>query len=165
MIGEYDAMTSWDDLLAAVPDLAGQVKAVFDRHRHKTMATLRQDGSPRISATETQFSHGELWLGSMPNALKARDLLRDPRVAIHSASADPDEMERESAGDAKIAGRAVEVTDPAVIAEVVEGAPPGPLHLFRLDVTEIVLTRVELPDLLVVDFWTRSGGRQTVKRK
>lgn len=158
-------MSSWDDVIGAVPDLAEKAQATFDRHRHKTMATLRRDGSPRISAIEADFRDGELWLGSMPGAVKARDLLRDPRLALHSASADPDEMER-GAGDAKIAGRAVEVTDPDVLAEFAKGAPPGPFHLFKVDVTEVVVLHVgDPPDHLVVDFWTSDGGRRTVKRK
>lgn len=159
-------MTSWDDVIAAAPDLAEEARAIFDRHRHKTMATLRHDGSPRISGVEIDVKDGELWLGSMPGARKAQDLLRDRRVAIHSNSADPQEMEAGSAGDAKVAGRAVEVTDPDVIARFAENAPPGPFHLFRLDVTEVVVTRVGDPaDHLVIDFWTPAGGRKTVRRE
>jgi Pyridoxamine 5'-phosphate oxidase len=159
-------MTTWDDFAAAAPDLADEARAIFERHRHKTMATLRRDGSPRISGTELQFKDGELWLGSMPDARKAQDLLQDPRVAIHSNSADPKEMETESAGDAKIAGRAVEVTDADLLAEFGQDAPPGPFHLFRLDVNEVVVTKVgDPPDHLVIDFWTATAGRRTVQRK
>ncbi len=159
-------MASWSDVSAAVPDLAEQAKAAFDRSKHKTMATLRFDGSPRISGTELDFRDGEVWLGSMPGAVKARDLQRDPRVAIHSASTDPDEETGTMAPDAKIAGRAVEVTDPDVLAKFSEDAPPGGMHLFRVDVTELVTTGVggDPPDHLVIDVWTAEGGRRTVKR-
>ena len=81
-------MASWTEFSAAAPELAERVKQSFDAHKHKTMATLRKDGSPRISGTEVEFSDGELWLGSMPNALKAKDLLRDPRFAIHNGYSD-----------------------------------------------------------------------------
>jgi hypothetical protein len=159
-------MTAWDDVIAAAPDLAEQAQAAFDRHRHKTMATLRRDGAPRISAIEVEFKDGELWLGSMPGAMKARDLLRDPRLALHSASADPQEMEAGAAGDAKIAGRAVEITDAEVLAEFAKDAPPGPFHLFRVDVAEVVVVRVgDPPDHLVIDYWSPDTGRRTVKRK
>src|SRR5437870_2394719 len=57
--------------------------------KHLTMATLRRDGSPRISGTEVQFAGEHLEIGSMPRAVKARDLLRDPRVAIHGPTHDP----------------------------------------------------------------------------
>jgi Pyridoxamine 5'-phosphate oxidase len=71
------------------------------------MATLRRDGSPRISGTEVDFADGEVWFGSMPGAVKARDLQRDPRVAVHRATVDP----KLADGDAKLAGTAEEITD------------------------------------------------------
>ena len=77
-------MASWSEFAAAAPELAERVQERFDAHKHKTMATLRSDGSPRISGTETQFPDGELWIGSMWKAVKALDLQRDPRFAIHS---------------------------------------------------------------------------------
>jgi hypothetical protein len=164
------AMTSWSDLAAAEPDLAERAQQTFDRHRHKTMATLRADGSPRISGIEAQFTDGELWLGMMPGSRKAEDLLRDPRVALHSASEEPDDDDPAAwAPDAKVAGRAVEVTDPAVferLADPTEPATePGTYHLFRVDVTEVVTTGVgDPPDHLVIDWWTPGGGRQSVHR-
>lgn len=159
-------MVSWSEFTAVEPELAGRVRAVFDRNKHKTMATLRKDGSPRISGTEADFKDGELWLGSMPDARKANDLLRDPRVAIHGPTTEPDEA-GSMEPDAKIAGKAIEVTDPEILAKFGEGAPPGPFHLFRVDVTEVAVTGVDgdPPDHLVIDFWTADGGRQTVKRQ
>jgi hypothetical protein len=97
-------------------------------HVHKTLATLRRDGSPRISGTEVIFAEGELWLGSMWQAMKARDLQRDPRFALHSGSDDPPAW----SGDAKMAGRAEEIEDPDRKAAIIgANAPPGPVHLFR----------------------------------
>src|SRR5260370_1026073 len=107
-------MASWSEVERTAPELADAVRASFDAHRHKTMATLRRDGSPRISGIETSFAEGELWFGSMWQARKALDLERDPRLALHSGSADPPEWNR----DAKIAGVAEEVTDPDTIAAV-----------------------------------------------
>lgn len=158
-------MVSWSELTEAEPELAAKVRAAFDRHIHKTMATLRRDGSPRISGTEVRFDHGEMWLGSMPGAVKARDLQRDPRVAIHSASAEPDEKAGTMDPDAKVAGRAVEVTDPEVFAQFADQAPPGGMHLFLVDITEAVVTGVEGdPPALVIDHWTPATGRQRVTR-
>ena len=99
---------SWKDFEQAEPQFAGRVQALFDARRHKTIATLRADGSPRISGIETEFAGGELRFGSMTGARKGTDLRRDPRFALHSASDDPVEgHERLWPGDAKIAGRAV----------------------------------------------------------
>src|SRR5688572_2010961 len=101
-------MPSWSDFEAAAPELAGTVRARLDAHTHKTLATVRRDGSPRISGIETTLVEGELWIGSMWQALKARDLQRDPRFALHSGSDEPADWR----GDAKLAGIVEEITDP-----------------------------------------------------
>src|SRR3712207_192462 len=90
-------MPSWSFVEAEAPELAALARGFLDAYVHKTLATLRRDGSPRISGTEVVFSEGELWLGSMWHSSKALDLLRDPRFALHSGSADPPDW----AGDAK----------------------------------------------------------------
>ena len=65
-------MTAWKDVERAEPEFAQRVRGLFDGHRHKTIATLRADGSPRISGIEVAFEDGELAFGSMPNAPRAR---------------------------------------------------------------------------------------------
>ena len=45
-------MTAWRDVQAAAPEFADRVQRLFDAHRHKTIATLRADGAPRISGIE-----------------------------------------------------------------------------------------------------------------
>src|SRR3712207_1641082 len=129
-------MPTWSDFEAAAPELAGRVRERLDAHTHKTLATVRRDGSPRISGTEAGVRDGELWIGSMWQARKARDLQRDPRFAIHSGSDDPPEWK----GDAKLAGVVEEITDEARVKELNgEAAANGPSHLFRLDVREASL--------------------------
>jgi hypothetical protein len=84
----------------------------------------------------------------MPGARKARDLQRDPRVAIHSPTVDPPEGdERSWAGEAKVAGRAVEV------------ASDDASHRFRIDVDEVVHTAVD-GDALRIRSWHRGRGLQ-----
>src|SRR3712207_9043047 len=94
-------MPSWSDVETEVPELAALARDFLDAHVHKTLATLRRDGSPRISGTEIDFADGELWLGSMWRAVKAIDLRRDPRLALHHGSAGPPKL----AGRAEPAGR------------------------------------------------------------
>jgi hypothetical protein len=158
-------MASWQEIEKEAPEFAGRVRESLDAHRHKTMATLRKDGSPRISGTEAQFKDGELWLGSMPGAMKARDLRRDPRIALHSASEDPDDADPAAwAGDAKLAGRAVEVTDPEVLERF--GLPGQGAHLFRIDVAEVVRTFVAPGGThLVVEMWHEGRGLREVRRE
>jgi hypothetical protein len=161
-------VATWSQIATSEPDFAKAVQAIFDAHKHKTLATLRKDGSPRISGIEATFADGELWLGMMPGSRKALDLRGDPRLALHSASVDPPEDDPSSRpGDAKLSGRAVEITDEAERDAWLKahGAPPGPGHVFRVDIGEVTRTRVGDPaDHLVIEFWRDGQGLRTIKR-
>jgi hypothetical protein len=156
-------VASWHEVEAQAPELAALARGMFDAHAHKTLATLRRDGSPRISGTEIEFLDGELWFGSMPRAVKAQDLLRDPRFAIHSGSDDPPGWK----GDAKVAGRAEEVTDAGPLAAMRgTGAPPGPFHLFRADIIELAVVRLaDAGDHLVIESWHQGRGVERIERR
>lgn len=151
-------MTAWRDVEAAEPEFAARVRALFDAHRHKTIATLRADGSPRISGIEAAFADGDLTFGSMANARKGADLRRDPRFALHSATVDPVEGDNAAwPGEAKIAGRAVP-------AGRVTGGPEG--ESFRADIDEVVHTHLnEQATLLVVEWWTPDHGLRRIERE
>jgi general stress protein 26 len=155
-------MPSWSEFEAEAPALAERVRARLDAHTHKTLATVRRDGSPRISGTETEIKEGDLWIGSMWKARKARDLQRDPRFALHGGSDDPPGW----TGDAKVSGVAEEIRDPDRVKEINgDDSPPGPMHLFRLDLHEV--STVELNDArngLVIEVWTPEGGVRTIER-
>jgi Pyridoxamine 5'-phosphate oxidase len=157
-------MTSWGELESAAPDLAGAVQRQFGAHKHALLATLRRDGSPRISGIETSFRGGDLWLAMMPDSRKAADLRRDARFALHAAPIDLDLVE----GDAKLGGRAIEVTAPAELERFVAGLdrppPPSGVGLFRADLTELSLTRVE-GDWLVIDSWREGEGLRQQRRQ
>lgn len=117
----------------------------------------------------------------MPDSLKAKDLLRDPRMALHSATIyeGPTELH-----DAKLGGRAVHVTDENEIAVFVraledqmgqegqkeqEGAGEGPpdFILFRVEVNEVVMTSVgDPPDHLLIEMWHEGeDGVRRIERK
>jgi hypothetical protein len=156
-------MASWSEVEAQAPALVAMARVHLDAFTHKTLATLRRDGSPRISGTEIEFAEGELWLGSMWHSLKALDLRRDPRFGLHSGSADPPGW----AGDAKLAGRVEEITDPERIAAI-NGpkAPPGPSHLFRADIDELSVVHLgEPPDHLVIEAWHAGRGVSRSERR
>jgi hypothetical protein len=151
-------MTAWQDVERAAPEFAQRVRALFDAHRHKTIATLRADGSPRISGIETVFEDGELVFGSMPNARKGADLRRDPRFALHSATVDPIEgAEAQWSGEAKISGR-------AIAAGPITDGPDG--ERFHADIAEVVHTHLNpQATMLVVEWWTPTHGLRKVERK
>lgn len=145
--GTVKRMVSWREVEAEAPEFAARVRGLFQARKHKTMATIRADGSPRISGIETEIGE-ELTFGSMPGSRKLEDLQRDPRLALHSPSVDPPEGDPSAwAGEAKIAGVAV---------------PDG--EGFRVDITEVALTYVQ-GDELVVESWHPGRGHARRTRK
>src|SRR5215469_15092027 len=72
------------------------------------VATIRGDGTPRISPVEPYVLDGVLWLSMLWRSRKAADLLRDPRVLVHSVVTGRDGGE----GEFKIRGTARAERDP-----------------------------------------------------
>jgi hypothetical protein len=77
-------------------------------------------------------------------------------------------------GDAKLAGRAVEVTDQETFdwfvgkeRDEMGQEPPQPFHLFRAEIDEIVLTSLggDPPDHLVIETWRDRRGVTRVERR
>lgn len=134
-------MVTWTEFSEAAPETAAVFQRRLDATGMALMATLRRDGSPRISPLEPDVSSGRLWLGSMPGSTKSWDLRRDPRLCLHTATEDKEVKD----GDAKLWGSAVEaVADEerrAFVASVKErtgndlDAMPGGFDLFWLDIT------------------------------
>ena len=130
-------MASWREIEHDAPDFAARVRSRFAAGTNKTLATLRRDGSPRISASELEFSSdGEVTLGMMPGSMKLLDVRHDPRVAVHSPTLEPPKDDPGSGpGDAKMSGLLVEIRPPA-------DNPHNGAGFFKLDITEVVLTYV-----------------------
>ena len=157
-------MTAWRDVERAEPEFAQRVRALFDARRHKTIATVRADGSPRISGIETVFEDGELVFGSMPDARKGADLRRDPRFALHSGTIDPIEgSEAQWPGEAKISGRAMPAGPVTEEAEEARGADGDSFHA---DIAEVVHTHLNTgATMLVIEWWTPAGGLRRIERE
>lgn len=156
-------MTTWQEFAEQAPELAKTARAQLEAAKHHVLATLRRDGSPRVSGTEVGWRGPDLTLGSMPGARKALDLRRDPRFALHANPGDGS-----MAGpDVKIAGRAVEVTGDEQRAWVEEVEPPSAdSHLFRLELTEVTTTGVSDDQThLVIQHWTPAEGTRTFNRR
>jgi Pyridoxamine 5'-phosphate oxidase len=152
------AMVTWRDVEQKEPEFAARVRRLFDAGRHKTIATLRADGSPRISGIECEFADGQFKFGSMAGARKGADLKRDPRFALHGPPFHPQEgNEAAWPGEAKITGR-------AVLAGPISEGPPG--DLFVADISEVVVTRLN-PEatMLVIESWTPERGLRVVERE
>jgi hypothetical protein len=163
--GTVPSMMNWREFERREPEFAALVAARFAAHKHKTMATIRADGGPRICGTEAELVDGDLWLGGMTRNRRFADLRRDPRVEVHSGSDDPDVW----SGDARVAGVAVEVTDPAEQQRFHGGAgelAPGQFELFRIDLRSAVLVRLDdAREHLLIDSWDADRGRAATVRR
>jgi hypothetical protein len=148
-------MASWAEFEAAEPEFAARVRGLMAKRKHLTMATLRRDGSPRVSGTEVEFADGQLRIGSMTNAVKAQDLRRDPRVAIHGPTEDPPTTKPAAwKGEAKVSGTATEVES------------GSDAHRFLIDIQEAVITRLnEAGSRLVVESWNPTRGYRVLERE
>ncbi len=161
-LGMLAAVPAWKAIEQAEPEFAGRVRRLFEAGRHKTIATLRADGSPRVSGIECEFTDGDLRFGSMTGARKGADLKRDPRFALHGPAFHPEEgKERDWPGEAKIAGRAIPA-GPVATDEANE-QPDG--QMFVADITEVVITGLNAEATrLVVESWTPERGLRRFER-
>ena len=116
---------TWSEFSSAAPQLAALGAERFQSTGLCLLATLRADGWPRISPCEFVFEDGELLLGMMWQSRKAHDLLRDPRLSVHSTQCDKNAAE----GDFKLYGRARDIPDDGV-----DPTRPRPSHLFAVEV-------------------------------
>jgi Pyridoxamine 5'-phosphate oxidase len=162
-------MATWQEFGTAAPHIA----AVFERRHAATgglcmLGTLRADGFPRISPMEPRFFEGDLWIGGMPRTAKFKDLTRDPRFALHTATVDTHVAD----GDAKVWGTVEDVLDDALhqrYAEALYEETGFDLrgqtfeHFFRADV--VGAAAVEINDgHLDITMW-RDGTSERVLRK
>lgn len=128
----------WEEFTSACPELAEIGQARFTRDQLVMVGTLRKDGWPRISPCEVDVAAGHLFLSMMWRSAKALDLLRDPRVTVHSVTCDRDGRD----GDLKLYGRAVDIHDASLrqifreaMKARIDWAPDEPsYHLFSIDI-------------------------------
>lgn len=157
-------LVRWGQFEARVPELAEQVRLRFESHIHAVLATLRRDGSPRLSGIEAPIRDGHLWLGMMPGSLKAADLYRDPRFSLHS----PPDTEELPLGDARIDGQALAATpeevDVFVASHRMPIEDPSAMTLFTARLSRATLIRVEDQEL-VIDTWTPTDGLRETRRR
>jgi hypothetical protein len=143
---------TWRELELAAPEIAEPGKARLDETRVALLATLRRDGSPRVSPIEPFFAAGQLLFGAMAWTLKARDLERDARCTLHSAITGPNEGEPEL----KLYGRAIEADDD-LRAACPDGwwtdQPHEAARVFSLSIEEAAFVT-----------WDYEGGEMTVRR-
>lgn len=135
----------WSEFVAACPEIAEVAEARFRADELVFLGTIRPDGTARVSPCEVDVAEGELLMGMMWRSHKALDLLRDPRITVHSATA----HRTNPGGDVKLRGRAVDVSDAALrqayratLQARIDWAPDEPeFHLFSVDVATAAYLR------------------------
>jgi hypothetical protein len=163
-------MASWSEFASAESEFAELARRFLDLNTHKVLATLRRDGSPRLSGTELQFCLGQVFFGSMPGAQKAKDIGRDPRISVHSGSVDPGPNRDGWDGDTTFSGTAVEVLDPSEIGkwsaeQDFPGLESGDFHLFRAELSRVTVVKLNPErEALAVSWWTPQEGLRTASR-
>ncbi|HEX5294822.1 MAG TPA: pyridoxamine 5'-phosphate oxidase family protein [Streptosporangiaceae bacterium] len=137
----------WSELESAQPGLAGLGRRRLLAPGVVLVATIRRDGTPRLSPVEPVVLDGDLWLCLLWNSTKAADLQRDPRVLVHSVVTGRDGGE----GEFKIRGRVRAEHDPEVqrrYGEMVTrdlgwSLTPGRFHLFAVSLDEVTFIRYD----------------------
>jgi hypothetical protein len=159
-------LACWADLEMAAPDVAAPGRELVERFGYVLAGTIRRDGTPRISPVEAHFVEGELMLAMMPGTLKARDLLRDPRLVLNVPIDDP----HDPGFEFKLRGRAVAVEDPALrraTADTIKTSsgwrPREDWHFFSIDVEDASLM-LWVDGALRMTRWSRSGGLEEATR-
>jgi Pyridoxamine 5'-phosphate oxidase len=159
-------MARWADLEAVAPELTTSGQELIDRFRFVYIATLRRDGTPRISAVEARIVEGELTMSMIPGTLKARDLLRDPRLAANAPLQTPDDPNQEL----KLRGRALAIHDDRLkesVAAAIDSTsgwrPPLDWHFFSLDIDEAAFITWNAGVMRMIH-WSAERGVEQVER-
>ena len=77
-------MATWAELAAAEPTLTREGERLFRAFTLAFLATVRPDGGPRVHPVTITVHDGGLYVFLVDGTPKRRDLLRDPRYALHS---------------------------------------------------------------------------------
>jgi hypothetical protein len=137
----------WSELERRQPALAGLGRRRLLDPGVVLVATIRADGTPRVSPVEPFLLDGDLWLSMLWGSRKAADLLRDPRILVHSIITGRDGGE----GEFKIRGtaRAEDSLDAqaryagAVAASLGWAPEPGRFHLFAVAIAQVTFIRYD----------------------
>lgn len=162
-------MSTWQEFTAAAP----RIVQVFTRRMAATgnlcmLGTLRSDGFPRISPVESRVFEGDLVVAGMPGTTKFRDLARDPRLCLHTATVDTQVGD----GDVKLWGIVTDHPDPALhrrFADALFEETGFDVreekfdHFFTVDVTGASAVEVD-GDHLDITVW-KPGASEYVVRK
>jgi pyridoxamine 5'-phosphate oxidase-like protein len=131
-------MVTWREFETEAAELASFGRERIDR-RVSFLATIRQDGGPRVHPVTPWILDGHLYVRMYATSPKVADLERDPRYALHSMMDNDDGV----GGEFSLRGPAEGVRDPLVITAAfaaVGDFTDRPLVLFELLADDVVAT-------------------------
>jgi len=156
--------------MAAAPTIATSIREKLATTGVALLGTIRKDGSPRISPIETMFHGDGMYLGMMPQSVKALDLRRDGRFTLLTPVADKEDI----AGEGKLFGTAVEVTDPETMTTIFGAAFESSeftlediagSHLFELRIASAAWQHVDVQaETWNTTSWSVDGGLRQRRR-
>ena len=137
----------WTEFVERQPRLAEIAHARLIEPGVVLVATIRRDGTPRLSPVEPYVLDGDLWLAMLWGSLKAADLARDPRILVHGIVTDRNGRD----GELKLRGLVEAVDDAetqrryadAVGADLGWHPEVGRFHLFRVAIDDITYLRYD----------------------
>jgi Pyridoxamine 5'-phosphate oxidase len=151
---------NWAEFEQAAPELAARGRAAIERFKFVYIGTVRRDGGPRVNPVEAYFVDDHLAMNMMWRSLKALDLLRDPRILVHSPVTSRDAEE----GEFKIRGRAVPIEDERLrdavadtFEQEIDWRPPERSHYFEIEVESAAFVVYEEGDQHLT-LWTPERG-------
>ena len=151
----------WGEFEKTAPEVAGSARQLIERWGFLIAGTIRRDGTPRMSPVEGHFVAGELMLVMIKGSLKARDLLRDPRIVLNA----PVTNAGDPGAELKVRGHvgAVDAEQRRTTAEAVAAAsgwrPPDDWHFFSVDVDDVAHI-LWTDGAMDMTRWSARGGLQ-----
>lgn len=138
---------NWSELERRQPKLADLGRQHLLDPGVVLVATIRRDGTPRLSPVEPFIMDGDLWLSMLWQSTKAADLTRDPRILVHSVVTNRNGEE----GELKVRGHARSEKDSGLqrryanaVAQALGWKPePGHFHLFAVDIDHLSYLRYD----------------------
>lgn len=137
-------MRSWEEFIADDPELGEFGRQLFEEVGIAYLATVRQDGTPRVHPVSPKIVEGHLFVGIIATSPKRQDLLHDGRYMLHS-------LPGPESAEFFIKGRAKQVCHPEIRARVAATDDVGILvvdddDLFELEIEQACSTIYEIQE-------------------
>jgi hypothetical protein len=156
----YPPRVNWSEFEQAAPELAARGRETIERFDLVLIGTLRSDGGPRINPVEAYFVNDHLAMNMMWRSRKALDLLRDPRILVHSVITSREGKE----GEFKLRGRALSIGEKGLreaLADTferkIDWRPPEESHYFWVDIESAAFVFYQDGDQHMM-LWTPERG-------